>query len=349
MLRKSIAAERAEETASRAGLLRRAGVIIPTYNAGKYWKSLRCALERQGISNDQVLIVDSSSSDDTRALALAAGYRLKHIPKESFRHGATRQMAAEALPWAEALIYLTQDAIPCGDSALERLLDAFRDPSVGAAYGRQVARDEAGPIERHARLFNYPDISEVRTFASREQMGFRAAFFSNSFAAYRSSALDDVGGFPQDAIVSEEVTVAARMLIAGWKLAYQADAKAVHSHSLTIRQEFSRYFDIGVHHGREQWLLDQFGTVGGEGRTFVVSQMRYLMKTQPSLIPGALLRNLSKLCSYQLGRREEHLPSALKEAISGQPHFWMNEQFVPQTPALGGPSQSSEFHSHAGG
>jgi rhamnosyltransferase len=349
MLRKSILAERAEETACRTGLLRRAAVVIPTYNAGSYWKSLRGALERQGISNDQILIVDSSSSDNTRALAREAGYRLKHIPKESFRHGATRQMAAEALPWAEVLIYLTQDAIPCGDSAMERLLEAFSDASVGAAYGRQVAREEAGPIERHARLFNYPEQSEVRTFASREQMGFRAAFFSNSFAAYRSSALDDVGGFPQNAIVSEEVTVAARMLIAGWKIAYQADATAVHSHSLTIRQEFSRYFDIGVHHGREQWLLDQFGNVGGEGRTFVVSQIRYLMKTQPSLIPIALFRNLSKLCSYQLGRREEHLPSALKGSLSGQPHFWINEQLVPESPALGGASQSSEFHSHAGG
>ena len=349
MLRKSIVAERADEVTSRMGLLRRAGIIIPTYNAGPYWSSLRRALDQQGIANEQVLVVDSSSSDNTRALAREAGYRLKHIPKESFRHGATRQMAAEALPWAEVLIYLTQDAIPCGDSAMERLLAPLSDPAVGAAYGRQLARDEAGPIERHARLFNYPNHCEIRTFASREQMGFRAAFFSNSFAAYRSSALDDVGGFPQDAIVSEEVTVAARMLIAGWKLAYQADATAVHSHSLTIRQEFSRYFDIGVHHGREKWLLEQFGTVGGEGRTFVVSQMHYLLRTQPSLIPIALFRNLSKFFSYQLGRREEHLPAALKESISGQPHFWINEQMVPQSPAVGGPSQSSEFHSHAGG
>ncbi len=242
-------------SASMSTLLGKTAVVIPTYNASPYWDEIKAALDRQGFSGKHVLIVDSSSSDNTRELVRQAGYQLKQISKESFRHGATRQMAADSLSWAEFLVYVTQDAIPCGNHSIGKLLEPFRDPEIGAVCGRQIAREDASPIERHARLFNYPDVSNVRSFASRTEIGIKAAFLSNSFAAYRHTALDQIGGFPVSAIALEDMTAAARMLIANWKIAYQADATAVHSHPFKMRQEFARYFDTGVHHGRTAWLL----------------------------------------------------------------------------------------------
>ncbi len=304
--------------------LQQTGIIIPTFNASSHWKQLQAALDRQGIAKDQVLIVDSSSTDNTAALVKRAGYSLKVIPQEQFQHGATRQLALAQLPWAEILVYLTQDAVP-GKNAISTLIKAFDDAEVGAAYGRQLPRPEADAIETHARLFNYPPVSAVRNFASREQLGFRAAFFSNSFAAYRRSALEAVGGFPTDTIVSEEVTVVARMLIEGWKVAYQADATAVHSHPFTVRKEFSRYFDIGVHHGRTGWLIEQFGGAGGEGLKFVASEMRFLAKHKATLIPLAVVRSATKWWAYKFGVHEQHLPLWFKKSISGQPNYWHSE------------------------
>ena len=317
---------RGENAISKASFLRRTAVVIPTYNASRYWEPMHDALQQQGVVADQVLVIDSSSTDNTRRLVERAGYPLKIIAKESFRHGATRQLAAESLPSAEILLYLTQDAVPYGENSFKNLLEAFAQADVGACYGRQLSRAGADPIERHARLFNYPERSATRTFESRRALGIKAAFFSNSFAAYRRSALLEVGGFPRDTIVSEEVTVAARMLMAGWKVSYQAEATAIHSHPLTIRQEFSRYFDIGVHHGREGWLLREFGGAGGEGRTFVLSEARYLLRCQWTLLPLASLRNASKWMSYQLGRHEHLLSQKMKKRLSAQTHVWADEQ-----------------------
>src|ERR1700753_1700736 len=56
--------------------LQRAGIVIPTYNANRHWESLQTALESQGIVKEQVLIVDSSSSDKTQEVGRRAGYRL---------------------------------------------------------------------------------------------------------------------------------------------------------------------------------------------------------------------------------------------------------------------------------
>ena len=325
----SFIAGRVHEAASSSAAdsrLRRTALVIPTYNAAPFWSHLRTALDRQGLRPRQILIVDSSSSDSTPSLVRRAGYQLTTVRKESFRHGTTRQLAAESVPWAETLVYLTQDAIPCGKNAIFKLLEAFDDPEVGAAYGRQLPREDAGPIERHARLFNYPEVSAVRTFAQRTRLGVKTAFFSNSFAAYRRIALDAVGGFPNDTIVSEEVSVVARMLMDDWKIAYQADATTIHSHAFTMREEFARYFDIGIHRGRERQLLSQFGAADGEGRAFVASEMRFLLKTRPSLIPVAALRDASKWVAYHLGLNERRLPFTVKRGLSGQPSFWLGEE-----------------------
>lgn len=312
-------------------VFRKSCIIIPTYNASSHWDRLHAALEEQGVTKDQVLVVDSSSSDGTQEMVRRSGYQLKVIPKEAFGHGATRQLAAKLKPWAEVLVYFTQDALSSGGSTIENLLQAFEDPRVGAAYGRQIPRDAADAIERHSRLFNYPEISQVRTLETKNEMGIKAASLSNSFAAYRRTALEQVGGFPMDVIICEDVAVAARMLMADWKVVYKADAVVIHSHDFTVGQEFSRYFDIGVNHGRENWLLDEFGSAGGEGLRFVASEFRFLKKHGPSLIPLAFLRTITKWVGYNLGLHERFLPIFLNEACSGQPDFWSEQRNPPPT------------------
>ena len=305
--------------------LARVSVIVPTYNASDHWEEFKDALSWQGLAPSQVLIVDSSSTDGTRNLARQEGYHVSCIATEAFNHGATRRAACDYFPWAERLVLMTQDAILASPTAIEDLSSMLDDPEVGAAYGRQLPRDDADPIERHGRLFNYGPVSHVNSFESRKKLGFKAAFFSNSFAVYRRSALEEVGGFPVDVIVSEEVTVVARMLMAGWKVGYCAEAEVYHSHPLSLAQEFSRYFDIGVHHGREKWLLEAFGKVGNEGRRYVVSELKYLAENSPLWIPYASARFLSKFVAYHLGTRQHLLPAALTRRVSGQPNFWNHD------------------------
>ncbi|MGI4758792.1 MAG: glycosyltransferase [Janthinobacterium lividum] len=300
------------------------GVVIPTYNAEPHWPELSASLALQGIPPDHILVIDSSSRDRTRLLAEQSGYRVLCIAQTDFNHGATRQMACDYFPTAEMLVFLTQDAIPHGTGSIERLCQALDDASVGAAYGRQAPRVEASPIERHARLFNYPEQTQVRTFESRHKLGIKAAFCSNSFAVYRCSALKAVGGFPKNVILAEDSMVAARLLMSGWKVTYQANAVAIHSHPIRLRQEFSRYFDTGAHHSREAWLQKVFGEAQTEGKLFLKSEMQYLRKHAPELIPLALFRTLNKLAAYRLGKLQQHLPLALNRRLSGYPHFWQS-------------------------
>jgi rhamnosyltransferase len=296
-------------------------VIVPTLNAARDWPRFSQSL-LENVKPSQVLVLDSESTDGTQNLVLNAGMELRTIKRAEFNHGATRQYGAEIASKADVLVYLTQDAVLASSDVIQRLLAAFQDSEVGAVCGRQLPRIGADAIEVHAREFNYPEVSNVRTLESRKHLGLKAAFLSNSLAAYRRSALVSIGGFPSDVIFGEDMYVAARMLLSGKKIAYVADACAYHSHNYTATQEFKRYFDIGVLHSREAWLLKEFGSVQGEGKRFVLSELRYLLKKNPVQIPVALLRTASKLLSYRLGRIETKLPQSAKQAMSMHSEYW---------------------------
>ncbi|MFT4114371.1 glycosyltransferase [Silvibacterium sp.] len=300
-------------------------VIVPTLNAASEWPAFSRAL-LACVEPKQILIVDSSSNDNTAELARQAGFRVLEIARSEFNHGGTRQWAAEQVSdKVEFLVYLTQDAILASPDAIANILAPFGDPQVAAVCGRQLPHIGAGPIESHARLFNYPEHSSVRTLESRKTMGFKAIFISNSFAAYRRSALMAAGGFPTNVIFGEDTVLVARLLLGGWKVAYAGDACVRHSHAYSIASEFKRYFDIGVLHHRESWLLEEFGQASGEGKRFVLSELRYLLKRNPLLIPGALLRTGAKLAGYRLGRSESRLSVATKRRLSMHHRFWQGE------------------------
>jgi rhamnosyltransferase len=277
-------------------------ICIPTLNAGSTWPSLSAGLRLQSAKPTHVIVLDSESDDGTTGLIAAEDFQIISIPRQAFRHGVTRQLGAEFAKNVDVVVYLTQDAIPVDGDAIAALLRSFEDPSVGAAYGRQLPREGAKPIETHARIFNYPAESEVRGEQSICDMGLKSAFFSNSFGAYRRTALDAVGGFPGDVNFGEDTIVAAKMLLAGWKIAYVSEAKVRHSHNYSVREEFKRYVSIGDLHASQGWLVQSFGSASGEGLRFVKSELKYLLRTRPTLVPNAIVRTLSKYLGYQYGR-----------------------------------------------
>lgn len=279
-------------------------VCIPSLNARGTWAEFSASLKKQTVKPDEIIVIDSESDDGTAELAERDGFRVVRIARADFRHGATRQLAADMVPSSDILVYLTQDAILARPDALSTLLRAFENSRVGAASGRQLPRKGAGAIESHARYFNYPSTSELRSLESVAALGFKTIFFSNSFGAYRRTALQAVGGFPLDTNFGEDTVVAARLISEGWKIAYVAEAQVYHSHGYSMRQEFQRYRSVGSLHTQYAWLLRDFGGPSGEGLRFVKSEIWSLAKSAPHLIPNAIIRTVCKFLGYRFGRLE---------------------------------------------
>jgi len=297
-------------------------VVVLTRNAGKQITPLVVLLLKQGMQSSSIIVIDSSSEDDTVELAKKLGVTSIVISKDDFNHGATRQLALSVFPVADIIIYMTQDAILASPDSIKNILAPFEDEKVGAVCGRQLPQVDASPIAAHARLFNYPAESSIKSKEDIPRLGIKAAFLSDSFAAYRRTALMDVGGFPSDVIFGEDTYIAAKMLQNGWKVAYAAQATCYHSHNYSFIEEFDRYFDIGVFHSREKWFIESLGKAEGEGKKFVISELKYLVKQAPWLIPSAILRTAIKLIGYRIGQMESILPIQIKKHLSMNKRYW---------------------------
>jgi rhamnosyltransferase len=298
-------------------------ILVPTLNAGDSWDTFLMAVNAQSVKAHKKFIVDSGSSDNTVNAALASGFKVISISKNDFNHGAVRQQLAELAGDVDVCVFLTQDALLASDKSIENLISPFAtDSQIGLAYGRQLPHKAAKTLETHARLFNYPAVSGIRSLSDKDRLGFKTIFCSNSFAAYRKEAIIAVGGFPADTIMGEDTIVAAKMLNAGYKIAYTADATVYHSHSYTLIEEFKRYFDTGVFHSQHRQLKEQFGKADGEGVKFVKSEIGYVMKNNISLLPYLSISVLSKWLGYKLGSRHKLLHTAVVKSLSMHKSYW---------------------------
>lgn len=295
-------------------------LIIPTYQAKQYVNEL-CSSIRSQTLQPEVLVIDSSSTDGTPAL-LRQYFRVHSIPKVEFNHGKTRQLALSLVD-ADIYVYLTQDAILANENSIANMVKVFENPQVGCAYGRQLPHKGAGLLGAHLRHFNYPEYSELRALKDIPRLGIKTCSNSNSFAAYRKAALEKVGGFPARVIVGEDVYVAAKMILAGWTMAYCAEAQVFHSHDYSVIQDFKRYFDVGVFHQQEHWIIEAFKAPGKLGNQYVKSELKWCLQRHAYLTPfNSIWHSGMKWLGYKLGRNYFKLPVGFRKKLSMHSFYW---------------------------
>jgi rhamnosyltransferase len=304
----------------------RVSIIIPTLNPGPSFPTLIQNLRGQTLGDTQILVVDSSSDDGTAVTAKSLGVDVLIVPRGQFDHGQTRNEAGHTAE-GDTLVYLTQDVIPVSRGSIEMLVKPFLESeNIGATYGKQVPGKGSSPLASHLRSFNYPDSRMVKGMENSKQLGLKAPFLSNSFAAYRRTVLERIGWFKDKMLFGEDQYAGARILMAGYKIAYEPAAQVYHSHDYSVLQEFKRYFDIGVFHEMESWLLMTFGQPEGEGLKYVFSEVKYLrMRRMAYLIPESFIRNFAKFIGYRLGRHYRVLPQCLINEFTMSPLWWQKE------------------------
>ncbi|HQS67422.1 MAG TPA: glycosyltransferase family 2 protein [Sulfuricurvum sp.] len=296
-------------------------LIIPTLNAENHFSALIDAIQKQTLQPCEIIIIDSSSTDSTCIMAKNHNLHIEKIERDAFDHGGTRTYAA-MMAKGDILLFLTQDALPTDIYAFERIIGGFHDQT-GAVYGRQLPYADASLFGTHLRLFNYSESSYVRTYHDKQYYGIKTAFLSNSFCAYKRSALASIGYFKDHLILGEDMVAGALLLQAGYSLAYQSNASVYHSHNYSIWQEFQRYFDIGVLHRNESWILEDFGKPEGEGLKYVLSEWRFLISNHKTfLIPYSILRNIAKYIGYKLGKIHLLFPITIIKYMSMHKRWW---------------------------
>lgn len=315
-----------------------ADIIIPTYKPDKTFQILVERLLCQTVKPAKILIVNTqkewwdNSGADIRKLKETAAqcgieFEVRHIKKEEFDHGGTRRAAALESD-AEILLYMTQDAVPADRYLIENLLKAFeKEDKIGAVYARQLPAKDCKTIERYTRKFNYGEKSVVKSAEDLPKLGIKTYFCSNVCAAYDRNIYEKLGGFSPKAIFNEDMLFAAKLIQNGYKVAYEAEARVIHSHNYSGIQQFHRNFDLAVSQAQNEAVFAELPSEG-EGIRLVKNTAWWLCRRgRLWLLPKLIWQSGCKYAGYFMGKRYQKLPRKLVLICSMNKNFWENEKF----------------------
>ena len=302
-------------------------VIIPVYKPTEKLFTLLDRLKEQTMPVNRIILINTEQGYFDTLIAGTNFWQryknitVKHISKREFDHGYTRRRAV-AESDADYFVMMTDDAIPADDGLIEKLLAPVMESRAGMSYARQLTGDSSSVIEKFTRKFNYPEKSELKSKEDLAEKGIKTFFASNVCAAYDRKTYDDLGGFVKHTIFNEDMIYARKLIDAGGKIAYVAEARVYHSHNYTGKQQFQRNFDLGVSQAENP---DVFRKIPSEkeGGKLVISTVKYLFGEKKFLqIPRFFYQCACKYAGYLLGKNYRFLPRKVIMACTMSPYYW---------------------------
>lgn len=297
--------------------MRSVSAVIPVKDGERYLQELLDALAREGVA--EVLVIDSGSSDRSRAIARAAGVQLLEIEPADFSHGRTRNLGAERVS-GELICFLTQDATPC-PGWLAAYLDAFElEDRVGAAFGPHLPRPDTSPMIARELSEFFASFSPDGRPVVQHRGG--ETFLSNVNACYARACWEEIRF--RDVAYSEDQGFGRDMLQAGWSKAYHPGAAVLHAHEYGAGEFMRRYFDEyrGLRETTGHVEPFKLAEVAGWVASSVAADRRWLAdrgapaSEQVRWMARATLHHGGRRVFSALGSRSERLPAPLRASLS---------------------------------
>jgi GT2 family glycosyltransferase len=290
----------------------RATVVIPTLNGRELLAEALASLQAQTVAVD-VVVVDNASSDGTAEM-IAERFPAVRVVRSEANLGFGRAINGVALELDSDVLVLVNNDVVCEPTFVERLLAPLADDGVGMVAGVLLQHeapqlvDSAGieldtTLRSWDALWNRPVSALV---GAAEPVG-----PCGGAAGYRLSAFRSVGGFDEAFFAYwEDVDLALRLRLEGWRSVRANDARVIHRHGQTLGAA-----------SPAQRRLEAFGRgfvlaryrVGGLG---LWTQARIAALDWPVLVVHLLVRReAGPIRERRRGRREGLSRAALRPPV----------------------------------
>ena len=206
-----------------AGLSDVAAVVV-AFNSAAVLPACLQSLRAEGL--ERILVVDNASSDETRAIAKAAGAELlENARNEGFGRAANRGI--EAAGDADALLVNPDILVSPGALAALRRA-AARYPEAGLLAPRLLEED--GRVFFQAQSFLSPYLPNPKGVKWQPDGDCCAPFLSGAALLIRRAAWRVVGGFDREIFLFyEDDDLCRRFAEAGWPLIHVQEAEMRHA------------------------------------------------------------------------------------------------------------------------
>lgn len=235
-------------------------IICPLYNSSFYIEKLHNSLiTQQKVEINKFRYVLTESTDNTEEYLIKNNINYRKIKKEEFSHSLVREK--EALESnSDIVVFITQDVVIEDKLWLYNLIKDIDDENIVAAYSRQLTK--YNNLEKYTRESNYPDKDIIKSKDDINKYGLKTFFFSDAASAISTKIFKELNGYDNKNLpISEDMYIAHKIIMNGYKIKYCSDSIVYHSHNFTLREIYNRYKLTGKFF-KENSYLDQYGTTG---------------------------------------------------------------------------------------
>ena len=209
-------------------------VVVPAYNAADTITGCVAALRQQHYEGPvAIIVVDDGSTDDTAALARAAGATVITTPRG--RPAAARNAGARAAE-TDIICFTDADCVPYPDW-LREISTPLADPAVVAAKGTYATRQRS-LVARFVQLEYEDKYDRLRSQSTID-------FIDTYSCAYRRDVLLGSGGFDERFHYLEDQELSFRLAARGHRMVFRPAAVVEHRHSATLHAYLRKKAIIG--------------------------------------------------------------------------------------------------------
>lgn len=191
------------------------------------------SLFSQTYKDFQLIVADSGSTDRTLEIVQQYSCQLIQIKPDDYYPGEVLNMAIEQAA-GDIVVFQNSDAVPLTPYCLERLLAAFDDSEISAAFARQIPRPEAKSWVKREYGSSFPNSAtpppwitlSLPMAAIRKKVWHKHHFFTECWG-------------------SEDTEWGHWAKQNGLHVQYVKDAIVMHSHNYNLKQLYARKFIEG--------------------------------------------------------------------------------------------------------
>lgn len=223
-------------------------VIIPNWNGGHHLPTCLESLRRQTYPRVEVIVADNGSTDGSLEL-LAHDYPEVQVVALGENRGFAGACNAGIRAARGALVALLNNDTQTDARWLEEVVAAFqRHPEAGLVASKMLLFDQRDTFHTAGDLYRTDGLPENRGVwqkdvdqYEREEYVFSACGGS---AAYRKGMLEQIGLLDEDFFYScEDMDLAWRAQLAGWRCVYAPRAVVYHKLSATGGGTIASFYD----------------------------------------------------------------------------------------------------------
>ena len=219
-------------------------IVIRTHNQGKLLERLIKKIQSQKKEdNIEIIVVDSSSTDNTPAIARENKCKLISINPKKFTHAYTFNLGAKNSR-NETIVFASVDIVPKGDMWLHNLVSPLKDKKTAAVFSRQIPFLGVNPSEEYRTLKVFPKKGESLAFSNASSAIKKELWEKEKFD--EKVPVQYIGG--------EDCKWANYWKNLGYAIKYEPSSEVYHSHRYSFKTKLSGAYNSGYYRKEcEKW------------------------------------------------------------------------------------------------